>query len=235
MARSSSCFRDESRCRRGLRSDPGFQRSWRRRHCRRSVRAWRRSPLALAPDPRRSLRRRRTPRRCCSRRPWRKLRSRHVAVATAAFAQSPNRQPADKNPPAAQTQPNNAAGSSATQQNFSEPPQGGQAANPPASGTGQSAGSTTAPANPTITSQAPASGASPSEAQTTPMISRTSVPRGQISGPIALLLRRAFGALRPVVSSRHENFGGEVCVRRRQFDREQPGGGLARSNATIYG
>jgi hypothetical protein len=88
-----------------------------------------------------------------------------LALATAAFAQSPNRQPADKNPPAAQTQPNNSAG--APQQNSSQPTQGGQAANPPASGTGQSAGSTTPPANST-TSQAPASGTSPSQAQTTP-------------------------------------------------------------------
>ena len=69
------------------------------------------------------------------------------------------------------------------------------------------AGSTTAPANPTITSQAPASGASLSEVQTTPMISRTSVPRGgQFSGPIALLLQRAFGALRPVVKFKARKF-----------------------------
>jgi hypothetical protein len=91
-----------------------------------------------------------------------------LALATAAFAQSPNRQPADKNPPAAQTQPNNTAGSTAPQQNSSQPSQGGQAANPPASGTGQSAGSTTPPANSNTTSQAPASGTSPSQAQTAP-------------------------------------------------------------------
>ena len=46
----------------------------------------------------------------------------------------------------------------------------------PASGAGQSAGSTTAPANPTITSQAPASGANPSEAQTTPSQQPSSQP-----------------------------------------------------------
>jgi hypothetical protein len=45
-----------------------------------SFRAWRRSPIALQPVPRRSLRRHRTPRRCCSRRPWRKLRSRPRAI-----------------------------------------------------------------------------------------------------------------------------------------------------------
>ena len=81
----------------------------------------------------------------------------------------------------------------------------------------------------------PAIGANPPEAQTTPMISRTSVPRGQFSRPIALLLRRAFGASRPVVSSKHQNFGEGLCVRRRQFDRGAPGGGLARSSAAIYG
>ena len=43
------------------------------------------------------------------------------------------------------------------------------------------------------------------------------------------------GASRPVVSSKHENFGGGLCVRRRQFDRGAPGGGLARSSAAIYG
>ena len=31
---------------------------------------------------------------------------------------------------------------------------------------------------------------------------------------------------RPVVSSKNENFGGEVCVRRRQFDWGAPGGGF---------
>jgi hypothetical protein len=106
-----------------------------------------------------------------------------LALATAAYAQSPNKQPADKNqnPPAAQTQPNNAAGSSATQQQSpSTPqnaaqPQGGQAANPAPSGTGQSAGSTNPPASST-TSQAPASG-SPSQAQSAP----TSQPSSQQS------------------------------------------------------
>ena len=43
------------------------------------------------------------------------------------------------------------------------------------------------------------------------------------------------GASRPVASSKHENFGEGLCVRWRQLDRGQPGGGLARSSAAIYG
>ena len=149
-----------------------------------------------------------------------KLRSRHVAVATAAFAQSPNRQPADKNPPAAQTQPNNAAGSSATQQNPSQPAQGGRAANPPARPV---AGSTTAPANPTITLQAPRERCEP------------------IGGPdhtndLLRPSRTIFGANRASSSEsvwgvttcskfKARNFGGGLCVRWRQLDRGMPGGG----------
>ena len=40
---------------------------------------------------------------------------------------------------------------------------------------------------------------------------------------------------RPVVSSKNENFGAEVCVRWRLFERGGPGAGLARSSAVIYG
>ena len=47
------------------------------------------------------------------------------------------------------------------------------------------------------------------------------------------VLALRFNASRPA-SSKHENFGGGLCVRWRQFDRGQPGGGLARSSA-IYG
>jgi hypothetical protein len=98
-----------------------------------------------------------------------------LAMATTAFAQSPSKQPVDKNPPAAQTQPSNPPGSSAVQQNAPQQnapqqnaqPQGNQAANPAPSGTNQSAGSTNQPSSGT-TSQAPASGTSPSQAQTAP-------------------------------------------------------------------
>lgn len=96
-----------------------------------------------------------------------------VAMACTAFAQSPSKQPTDKNPPTAQTQQNNNAAQQnppqqnpPAQQNQSQP-QGNQAANPAPSGTNQSAGSTNQPSSST-TSQAPASGTSPSQAQTAP-------------------------------------------------------------------
>jgi Protein of unknown function (DUF1236) len=91
-----------------------------------------------------------------------------LAMASTAFAQSPSKQPSDKNPPAAQTQQNNnAAQQNPPAQQTQSQPQGGQAANPPPSGTNQSAGSTNQPSSST-TSQAPASGTSPSQAQTAP-------------------------------------------------------------------
>ena len=91
-----------------------------------------------------------------------------LAMFTTAFAQSPSKQPADKNPPAAQAQQNNnAAQQNPPAQQTQSQPQGGQAANPAPSGTNQSAGSTNQPSSST-TSQAPASGTSPSQAQTAP-------------------------------------------------------------------
>jgi hypothetical protein len=92
-----------------------------------------------------------------------------VAIASTAFAQSPSKQPADKNLPAAQTQQNNNAAqqnppaqqNAPAQQNQSQP-QGNRAADPAPSGTNQSAGSTNQPSSST-TSQVP--GTSPSQAQ----------------------------------------------------------------------
>jgi hypothetical protein len=87
-----------------------------------------------------------------------------VALAAPAFAQSRNQQPADSKAPPAQTQQDNATGSTAASP-ASSPSQN----NPPASGTDQSAGSTAPPAsNSTTTSQAPPSGNNPSQAQTAP-------------------------------------------------------------------
>ena len=43
----------------------------------------------------------------------------------------------------------------------------------------------------------------------------------------------SIGASRPVASSKHENFGGGLCIRWRQFDRGHPGGGLARCDIRL--